>query len=153
MSGRIGGWARFGLPGVALGMLMSWGAGFHGEPACGPAQDAPGRPGPGVPAPAGEARRSRRRPRKGVASGEAGGILALITNPTSISPVQWLYLIDTKKRSFAIYRVDPANPQGCVKLEASRQFRWDLDLDEYNNQGLEPADVKARVEALNRSNP
>ena len=77
----------------------------------------------------------------------------MITNPTSISPIQWLYLIDTKKRSFAIYRVDPANPQGCVKLEASRQFRWDLDLDEYNNQGLEPADVKARVEALNRANP
>jgi hypothetical protein len=90
---------------------------------------------------------------KGTTSGEAGGILAMITNPTSISPIQWLYLIDTKKRSFAIYRVDPANPQGCVKLEASRQFRWDLDLDEYNNQGLEPADVKARVEALNRANP
>ena len=90
---------------------------------------------------------------KAVAAGESGGILALIANPTTGTPVQWLYLIDTKKRAFAIYRVDPTNPKGSVKLEASRQFRWDLDLDQYNNQGLEPADVKARVDALNHTNP
>jgi len=153
MSGGIGGWARFGLPGAALGILMSWGAGFHGAPAAAQAQNPPGRSGPGGPAQARPVQPSSSAATKGVTSGEAGGILALITNPSAIAPVQWLYLIDTKKRSFAIYRVDPANPQGSVKLEASRQFRWDLDLDEYNNQGLEPADVKARVEALNRSNP
>jgi hypothetical protein len=153
MSGRIGGWARFGLPGMALGILMSWGAGFHGEPAAAQAQSATGRSGPGGAAQARPAPSPAST--KAVTTGEAGGILALISNPSAMAPVpvQWLYLIDTKKRSFAIYRVDPANPQGCVKLEASRQFRWDLDLDEYNNQGLEPADVKARVEALNRSNP
>lgn len=148
MAGRIGGWVRYGLPGVVLGMLMSWGAGFHGEPAAARAQNASDRPigagaGRGVPA----------ATAKGATSGQAGDILALINNSPAVSPVQWLYLIDTKKRSFAIYRVDPTNPQGCVKLEASRQFRWDLDLDEYNNQGLEPADVKARVDALSRSNP
>jgi hypothetical protein len=154
MSGRFGGWARFGLPGMALGILMTWGAGFHGEPAAAQAQNAAGRAAPGGPAPGRPAQPSPSAATKGVAAGEAGGILALISNnPSAMAPVQWLYLIDTKKRSFAIYRVDPANPQGCVKLEASRQFRWDLDLDEYNNQGLEPADVKARVEALNRSNP
>ena len=90
---------------------------------------------------------------KGAVVGEAGGILAMVSSPQGNGPAQWLYLIDTKKRAFAIYRVDPANPQGCVKLEASRQFRWDLDLDQYNNQGLEPADVKARVDAVTRSNP
>jgi hypothetical protein len=142
---------------MALGFLMSWGAGFHGEPAAARAQGAQARPGP-VGAGAGVAQGRPGQPSgataaKGVTAGEAGGILALITSPSAIPPVQWLYMIDTKKRSFAIYRVDPTNSQGCVKLEASRQFRWDLDLDEYNNQGLEPADVKARVEALNRSNP
>ena len=34
------------------------------------------------------------------------------------------------------------------RLEASRKYRWDLELDEYNNQGLEPSDVEARVRAL-----
>ncbi len=147
------GWTRYGFPGMALGILMTWAWGLHGERAVAQAPNAAGRiaPAAGV-----QGRPLQPQPApstKGVAAGESGGILALITNPTSGSPIQWLYLIDTKKRAFAIYRVDPTNPQGCVKLEASRQFRWDLDLDQYNNQGLEPADVKARVEALSRSNP
>jgi hypothetical protein len=75
----------------------------------------------------------------------------MVANPAG--PVQWLYLIDTKKKAFAVYRIDPNNPKGAVKLEASRQFRWDLELDQYNNQGLEPADVEARVKALAQSNP
>ncbi len=105
----------------------------------------------GVQARGGEAPRAAA---KGVVAGESGGILALIANPTANSPGQWLYLIDTKKRSFAIYRVgDPSNSKGTVKLEAARQFRWDLELDQYNNQGLEPADVKARVDSLNQANP
>ncbi len=70
----------------------------------------------------------------------------MITNPTG--SVQLLYLIDTKQKSFAIYRIDPNNSKGSVKLEASRKYRWDLELDEYNNQGLEPSDVEARVKAL-----
>ena len=158
MAGRLAGWARFGLPGMVLGMLMSWGAGDHGEPASARAQAVGPRPGPaagGGPGPGRPASvpASTSGSAKGVTAGESGGLLALITNPSAVPPVQWLYLIDTKKRAFAIYRVDPTNPQGCVKLEASRQFRWDLDLDDYNNQGLEPADVRARVEAVNRSNP
>ena len=60
----------------------------------------------------------------------------MIANPTG--PVQWLYLIDTKQKSFAVYRIDPTNPKGSVRLEASRKYRWDLELDEYNNQGSSP---------------
>ncbi len=66
-------------------------------------------------------------------------------------PAQWLYLIDTKERSFALYRVDPLNPKGIVKLEASRQYRWDLKLEHYNNQAPEPDAIKATVETLARS--
>jgi hypothetical protein len=144
---------RFGLPGMALGILATWGWALMGERAAaqgpgaasraGSGGSVQGRPSPATSAP----------PAKGTVTGEAGGIMALVCNPSGTGPAQWLYLIDTKKRAFAIYRVDPTNPQGCVKLEASRQFRWDLDLDQYNNQGLEPADVKARVDAVNRSNP
>ncbi len=142
MSARTVGWLRYGVPGVALGVLLSWGAGFHGEPAGARAQDGGLAPGTMRSSP----------PAAAKASGEANGILALITNPSAVPPIQWLYLIDTKKRAFALYRVDPTNPQGSVKLEASRHFEWDLGLDDYNNQGLVPADVKARLEALNRSN-
>jgi hypothetical protein len=153
MAGRPGsGWMRFGLPGMALGILATWGWALMGERAAAQGPGAASRAG------SGGSVQGRPSPPSGQSSkaavmGEAGGILALVSSPQGTGPAQWLYLIDTKKRAFAIYRVDPTNPQGCVKLEASRQFRWDLDLDQYNNQGLEPADVKARVDAVNRSNP
>jgi hypothetical protein len=76
------------------------------------------------------------------------GTLALIT---TAGPSQWLYLVDTKERAFAIYRVDPMNPKGTVKLEASRQYKWDLKLEHYNNQAPEPDAIKATVETLARS--
>jgi hypothetical protein len=76
------------------------------------------------------------------------GTLALIT---TAGPAQWLYLIDTKDRAFALYRIDPSNSKGIVKLEASRQYRWDLKLEHYNNQAPEPDAIKASVETLGRS--
>jgi hypothetical protein len=82
------------------------------------------------------------------AGGEVNGTLALITT-AGLS--QWLYLIDTKDHAFALYRIDPTNPKGIVKLEASRQYRWDLKLEHYNNQAPEPDAIKATVETLGRS--
>jgi hypothetical protein len=145
---------RFGLPGMALGVLVTWGWTLSDEraaaqvPGQGPRSAASGGSTQGRPVASPGA-----QPAKAATMGEAGGILALVSASQGTGPSQWLYLIDTKKRAFAIYLVDPMNPQGCVKLQASRQFRWDLELDQYNNQGLEPADVKARVDAMNRSNP
>jgi hypothetical protein len=153
MAGRLGsGWMRFGLPGMALGIMVTWGWALLAERAAAQGPSTAARSGSGG-SMQGRPPTPSAQPTKGAAVGEAGGILALISNPQGAGPAQLLYLIDTKKRAFAIYRVDPTNPQGSVKLEASRQFRWDLDLDQYNNQGLEPADVKARVDAVNRSNP
>jgi hypothetical protein len=148
MAGRVdSGLARFGLPGLALGIALAWGASFRGEPA--EAQQTPSAAArPTSSGLQGQARpeATKSQPAKPVAGNDQAGTLALISNPTG--PIQWLYLIDTKQKSFAVYRVDPTNPKGCVKLEASRKYRWDLELDEYNNQGLEPSDVEARVRAL-----
>jgi hypothetical protein len=84
--------------------------------------------------------------------GEANGTLAMITGSAGIQgQPQWLYLIDTKNRSFALYRIDPANPKGIVKLEASRQYEWDLKLEHYNNQAPEPDAIKATVQTLSRT--
>ncbi len=148
MARRLGsGFVRYGLPGMALGIFVSWCCGFKIEPAAAQGPNVYRQGVTGVPRAAEPTRGAARR----IVSGESGGILALIATPSGPgNPAQWLYLIDTKKQAFAIYRVgDPSNSKGTVKLEAARQFRWDLELDQYNNQGLEPADVKARVDALN----
>jgi hypothetical protein len=141
------------LPGIAVGIFLSWGWAYRAERAAAQAPSSSARSSAGAAGQPRSGEPARATTAKAAVAGESGGILALIANPTMGNPIQWLYLIDTKKRAFAIYRVDPNNAKGSVKLEASRQFRWDLDLDQYNNQGLEPADVKARVDALTHSNP
>lgn len=61
---------------------------------------------------------------------------------------QLLYLIDTKSKAFLVYSVNPDNPKGTLKLEAARQYQWDLKLSEYNN--LEPgvASIESMVKSL-----
>jgi hypothetical protein len=71
-------------------------------------------------------------------AGEAAGTIAFTSGGPGAG--QWLYLVDTRNQAFAVYRVDPQDPKGVVKLEAARQYRWDLRLAEYNNR---PPDVGA----------
>src|SRR5262249_17829479 len=111
--------------------------------------------GGGVAAQASPARSSeaaRVQPARQSTMGESNGTLAMIIGATGVpGQAQWLYLIDTKNRSFALYRIDPMNSKGIVKLEASRQYEWDLKLEHYNNQPPEPDAIKATVQTLSRS--
>lgn len=76
------------------------------------------------------------------AAGSAGTIAFTTPGPGS---AQLLYLVDTRSQSVAIYRVDPNEVKGTLKLEASRQYGWDLRLGEFNNQPPEVAAVEAMV--------
>jgi hypothetical protein len=134
---------RYGLPGLILGIGLVWFSGGRGPEVA--AQTGPGGPRAVSSGPA-EANRSGTQ--KPVAGGEVNGTLALITTS---GPSQWLYLVDTKDRAFALYRIDPTNTNGVVKLEASRQYKWDLKLEHYNNQAPEPDAIKATVETLGRA--
>jgi hypothetical protein len=140
--------ARFGLPGLVLGALLAWASVGRGPAAA--AQSDGGGPSPPKSAGARPSEPSRVQGARALAGGESNGTLALITS-SAAGPVQWLYLIDTKDRSFALYRIDPMNSKGIVKLEASRQYKWDLKLEHYNNQAPEPDAIKATVETLTRS--
>ena len=77
------------------------------------------------------------------ASGEASGTIAFTSGGNGSAQI--LYLIDTKTQAFAVYRVDPQNAKGTVKLEAARQYRWDLKLAEYNNQPPDVASIESMV--------
>jgi len=80
---------------------------------------------------------------QGLSSGEASGTIAFTTGGSG-SP-QLLYLVDTKTQALAVYRVDPQNAKGTLKLEAARQYRWDLKLAEYNNQAPDVASIESMV--------
>ena len=74
---------------------------------------------------------------------EAGSTIVLTTQAPDTS--QLLYIVDTQSQSFAVYRVDPRDSKGAVKLEAARQYRWDMKLAEFNNQAPEVATIESMV--------
>ncbi|QEH37870.1 hypothetical protein OJF2_64620 [Aquisphaera giovannonii] len=137
-----GGMIRYGLPGMVMGVILSWAAGMHG-----PMAEA--QTGRGADGPARGMESSRGLPQAMTArgaNGEAGGTIAMVTSPPG--SYQWLYLVDTRMHALAVYRLDPSNPKGALKLEAARQYQWDLKLEHYNNQAPEPAAIESMVKAL-----
>jgi hypothetical protein len=143
------GMMRFGLPGLLLGLALSWVSSIRG-----PVVAAQTGSSPVIPSNAGRTARpvelTKPQPTRAIAGGDSNGTLVLMSN--AIGPAQWLYLIDTKKHAFAVYRIDPTNAKGTVKLEATRQYRWDLELEQFNNHEPLPSDIEAMVKALARSN-
>lgn len=129
------GWSgvlRYGLPGLILGLaICKWmaGQGLQAQVST---------------APAASSDRSRSAP-----VNDPSGTIAFTTNVVgSMTGTQLLYVVDTKSRAFAIYRVEPAsNAKGSVKLEAARQYQWDLKLSDYNNLGLVPTEIETAVRA------
>lgn len=140
--------ARYGLPGLVLGLVLSWVVGTR-EPLAVAQTRAGGDSSTQLGLPARGAEAGRIQSGRPIAAGDANGTLAMVTCPNGST--QWLYLIDTKSRAFAVYRVDPTHPKGAVKLEAARQYQWDLRLDHYNNQAPEPAAIEATVKTLGQS--
>jgi len=123
--------ARYGVPGLLLGLGLAWAFGGGGLGAQAQMIPPPDRA-------------------RAAAQGEASGTIAFtapLTSAAGTSPAQLLYLIDTRSRAFAVYRIDPTSPKGAVKLEAARQYQWDLKLTEYNNQAPEPDAIEAAVKA------
>ena len=113
---------RVGVPGVIVGVALSWALGLGGRAPA--AQAQAGAPGA--------------RPDM-----SPNGTIAFTTTAVGANQqsLQMLYLVDTRAQAFAIYKVDPQ--KGEVKLEAARPYHWDLKL-QYNNR---PPDVSA-VEAM-----
>jgi hypothetical protein len=140
---------RYGLPGLVLGLGLAWFSGARAQEAAAQSQSTAGTASQGRSAGARPADPSRQTATRPSASAEANGTMALISGTGG--PVQLLYLIDTKEHAFAVYVIDPTNSKGFVKLEGSRQYKWDLKLEHYNNQAPEPDAIKATVESLARS--
>lgn len=132
--------ARFGGPGLLLGLLLA--GSFGGQSGLRAQAAAPSAA-------------DRGRPGAGTTVGEANGTLAMIAPlqaGASNGAGQLLYLIDTKTRALAVYRIDPAHDKGTIKLEGVRQYQWDLMLTEFNNQKPEVATIESAVKAAGAQN-
>ena len=115
-------WVRFGFPGLLAGLALAALVGGWQAP------EAHGQLAPGA----------------NLAAGAEGSGTIAFTSPGP-GMTQFLYMVDTKAQSFAVYRVDSSGSKGSVKLEAARHYRWDLKLAEYNNQPPEVGAVESMV--------
>lgn len=138
--GGNGGWWRYGLPGLVVGLGLAFGLEGRGPAAL---AQAPG----GVASPAAPLDRSR--PTTVTAESAATGTIAMVVPASGTG--QFLYMIDTRTKALAIYRVDPsAQDKGAIKLVAARQYQWDLRLTEYNCLPPEVAAIESTVRSLER---
>ncbi len=128
-SRSVGNALRYGLPGLFLGLMFAWLAGGAG------------------PSPAAQVQ-AQTTPRQAPAQ-EATGTIAFTTSV--VGSTQLLYLIDTKSQAFAVYRIDPSKSEGVVKLEAARQYRFDLRLAQYNNLPPEVSAIESMVNSATSS--
>src|SRR4051794_9440536 len=120
--------ARHGAAGVLGGLALAFALGFAGD-------HAP----------------TAARANTPTAADPASGVLAV----TSGDPAggQWLYLIETKKQAMAVYRIDPRKNDGAVQLVAARQYKWDLQLAEYNNAEPSVRKIQSSAIAAGTANP
>lgn len=63
---------------------------------------------------------------------------------------QWLTLVNPATQSLAVYRFEPNNPRGVLKLEAVRHFRWDMMLSEFQNLPPEVSAVESMTRGANK---
>jgi len=126
-------WLRFGLPGLMLGLGLAWFLGGREPSAMAQAAN---------PNSIAQAEKSRGTTQ----AGDGFGTFAF-TSPAS-GNAQLFYIVDTKSKAFAVYRIDPGNAKGTVKLEAARQYQWDLKVSEYNNQEPGVAAIETTVKSL-----
>ncbi len=80
----------------------------------------------------------------------AGGVIA-VTGDSGFSGSHLLWLIDTKREALSVYAYHRGGVRGGAvnggKLEflASREFRYDLQTNAYQNAGAKVSDVKEAV--------
>ena len=85
--------------------------------------------------------------RAGSSAGPGGGLLVVAGQVTSDS--YGLYLVDTKNSTMCVYQWIPQTRK--LRLMAARNYGFDLQLDDYNNEKeTSPAEIKRLVEQQRR---
>lgn len=113
----------FGLPALVLGLLLGWYA--VGGSQVQAQNNPPGKSGP-----------------------LEGSTLAFTTG--ALGSEQRLFLIDTKKQVFAIYKVDV---KGLIRLESARNYQADMELSEFNNAEPKVATIRESVGLRAKAGP
>jgi len=77
------------------------------------------------------------------------GDLLAFTSPAEARGEQFLYVLDPQRQAFCLYRLD--EQQGTIRLEAARNFGWDLKFEEFNNEPPKVDSIKGMLSQGARS--
>jgi hypothetical protein len=68
----------------------------------------------------------------------------LIVVPTALGEKgQLLTVVDPRQRALCVYQIDMA---GKITLKSARNIYWDLQINNFNNEGLLPQEVRSLSE-------
>jgi hypothetical protein len=82
------------------------------------------------------------QPTTSVAQG-AGGDLIVVPLGTSEKGIL-LSVVDTRQRVMSVYRIEPAS--GKIALKSVRNLRWDLQMNDFNNDAPLPREIQSLIE-------
>lgn len=69
---------------------------------------------------------------------------SLVTHVATLQEHEQLTIIDPQARVIAVYHIDAGS--GEISLRSVRDFRWDLQMEEFNNANPRPREVRVAVE-------
>lgn len=58
---------------------------------------------------------------------------------------QQIVLVDSQTKRICVYHVKLQGNKSTIEMVASRNFQWDLKLDDFNGVGISPAQIKEQV--------
>ncbi len=80
-----------------------------------------------------------------------------VTRPLEVPPIyafespidatrRQLIVVDSETKRICVYHVRPDGNKSTIEMVASRNFQWDLKLDDFNNTGLSPAQIREQLD-------
>jgi hypothetical protein len=76
----------------------------------------------------------------------AGSELIVVPAPLGDTGRQMLTVVDPRQRVMAVYHIDLAT--GKIALKSVRNIQWDLQIEDLNNDGLTPKEIRSGLEHL-----
>ncbi|MDO5554309.1 MAG: hypothetical protein Q4G68_11155 [Planctomycetia bacterium] len=88
----------------------------------------------------------------------AGNRTVPITRPLEVPPLyafdsmvapdcQQVVIVDSETKRICVYHIRPSGNDATIRIVASRNFQWDLKLDDFNGDrdGLSPSQIRDQV--------
>lgn len=86
----------------------------------------------------------------------AGNRIIPVTRPLEVPPlyafdaiieggIRQVVVVDSQTKRICVYHIRPGSNRSTIEMVASRNFEWDLRLDDFNNEGITPSQIREQL--------